>query len=134
MNALWIPELGGQMYAMSGMSTNLNLIANQTGRFRGMSSNISGEGFAGMHFMVEATNQAQFNAWTKQTKQSGKYLSKEVYAQLSQPSQDNPPATFTAAAPGLYDSIIDKYRSPATQFGNIRPSTIESAKDEGYSE
>ena len=50
MNSFWIPELGGQIYAMTGMSTELNLIANQTGTFTGRSANYSGEGFARMSF------------------------------------------------------------------------------------
>lgn len=120
MNALWIPELGGQMYAMSGMSTNLNLIANQPGRYQGMSSNISGEGFAGMRFTVKAVNQDHFAKWAKDTGRSGKYLSREVYQKLALPSENSRPITYTGAEPGLYDSIIDKYRSPDTQFGNIR--------------
>jgi cytochrome o ubiquinol oxidase subunit 2 len=52
MNSLWIPQLGGQIYAMSGMSTQLHLIANHAGSYNGSSANISGEGFAGMRFKV----------------------------------------------------------------------------------
>src|SRR4051812_24841774 len=35
MNSFWIPQLGGQMYAMAGMKTQLHLMANQTGDFNG---------------------------------------------------------------------------------------------------
>ena len=44
MNSFWIPELGGQVYAMAGMRSKLHLIANEVGEFRGSSANISGTG------------------------------------------------------------------------------------------
>ena len=50
MNSFWIPHLAGQIYAMPRMRTELNLIADQTGDFRGSSANLSGKGFSGMHF------------------------------------------------------------------------------------
>ena len=53
MNSFWIPQLGGQIYAMPGMSTKLHLIANEAGSYRGSSSNISGNGFAGMIFTAK---------------------------------------------------------------------------------
>jgi cytochrome o ubiquinol oxidase subunit 2 len=46
MNSFWLPELGGQIYAMPGMSTKLHLIADTEGSYRGSSANISGTGFS----------------------------------------------------------------------------------------
>ncbi|HSW71020.1 MAG TPA: ubiquinol oxidase subunit II, partial [Gammaproteobacteria bacterium] len=46
MNALHIPQLGGQIYAMAGMQTQLHLIADLPGRYRGLATNFSGEGFS----------------------------------------------------------------------------------------
>ena len=48
MNAFFIPRLGTQIYAMPGMVTKLNLIANHTGDYKGFASNYSGEGFSQM--------------------------------------------------------------------------------------
>ena len=53
MNSFWIPQLGGQIYAMPAMRSKLHLIANEEGTFRGCSSNISGKGFAGMVFTAK---------------------------------------------------------------------------------
>src|SRR5665213_829593 len=50
MNSFWIPSLGGQIMAMPGMTTQLNLLASSIGTFNGVSANISGAGFAGMAF------------------------------------------------------------------------------------
>src|SRR5580704_9505452 len=45
MNSFLIPELGGQIYAMAGMKTQLHLVADKPGNYSGFSSNFSGEGF-----------------------------------------------------------------------------------------
>lgn len=69
MNSFWIPELGGQIYAMAGMRTKLHLIANHIGSYRGVSANISGEGFAGMTFAAKASTQEEFDAWIQEVRE-----------------------------------------------------------------
>ena len=54
MNAFFIPDLGSMIYTMNRMATNLNLIADEPGEFLGLSTMFSGDGFADMHFNVEA--------------------------------------------------------------------------------
>ncbi|MDW2210586.1 ubiquinol oxidase subunit II, partial [Vibrio sp. 2025] len=54
MNAFFIPRLGTQIYAMPGMVTKLNLIANHEGDYKGFASNYSGEGFSQMKFTASA--------------------------------------------------------------------------------
>ncbi|MDE5037958.1 cytochrome ubiquinol oxidase subunit II, partial [Francisella tularensis subsp. holarctica] len=46
MNSVFIPELAGQIYAMTGMTTQLQLIAPHEGKYRGFSANYTGIGFA----------------------------------------------------------------------------------------
>ena len=67
MNAFFIPDLGSMIYTMNRMATDLNLIADKPGEFLGLSSMFSGDGFADMHFNVEAVPPDQFNAWVDQT-------------------------------------------------------------------
>ena len=112
MNSFWIPQLGGQIYAMSGMSTNLNLVANNPGIYRGVSANISGEGFAGMSFKVKATDRVGFNDWINEVRSKNNYLGKEAYDKLKLPSKNNPITTFANTEPFLYDTIVDSYMSP----------------------
>ncbi len=107
MNSFWIPQLGGQMYAMNGMRTKLHLIADEIGSYRGMSSNISGEGFSGMKFEAEASSEADFDAWVKNIQSSAGNLN---YEELSQASENNPVAYFRPP-PNLFDSIIMKFMS-----------------------
>jgi len=63
MNTFFIPQLGGQIYAMAGMRTQLHLIANEPGQFRGMSGNYSGHGFSNMKFIATASSNEDFERW-----------------------------------------------------------------------
>ena len=44
--SFWIPQLGGQKYAMSDMMTTLHLAADEPGEYMGRNANFSGKGFA----------------------------------------------------------------------------------------
>lgn len=114
MNSFWIPQLGGQIYAMTGMSTALHLVADEPGSYYGMSSNISGSGFAGMNFMTQATDREKFDKWVASAKQQYLYLDKAQYAQLSKPSRDVEPYVYSYVKNNLYQEIIDKYMEPGT--------------------
>lgn len=109
MNALWIPNLGGQMYAMNGMSTQLNLIANESGTYEGLSSNISGKGFAGMRFDVRAGDNTEFDQWVGAAKVSARDLGMSEYNELSEPSENVEPAYYVLRDQDLYYKIIDKF-------------------------
>lgn len=112
MNSFWIPELGGQIYAMPGMKTKLHLIASEIGSFRGSSANLSGVGFSGMRFIAKATSQEDFNRWVQSIKRSSKGLNKDTYNQLANPSKDNPVASYVLLENDLYDQIVMKYMKP----------------------
>ena len=109
MNSFWLPQLGGQVYAMSGMSSELHLMADEPGTYNGVSANISGEGFAGMKFVARATSETDFNMWVASVKQSSTSLSSDVYDELAKPSQNLPPIYYSSYEDGLYDTIVGKY-------------------------
>ena len=68
MNSFFIPALSGQIYAMAGMQTHLNILADNTGEFRGFSSNYSGYGFSQMRFKAHSVTQADFEQWVTAVK------------------------------------------------------------------
>lgn len=109
MNSFWIPRLGGQIYAMSGMSTKLNLIADDPGDYNGVSANISGEGFSGMNFIARATTEKEFNQWVKLVNRSDKFLSMDEYTRLSKPSKNVEPIYYGWKEDELYSRIVFKY-------------------------
>lgn len=115
MNSFWIPSLGGQVYAMSGMSTKLHLMAENVGDYKGVSANISGKGFAGMKFVAHAQTDKGFDAWLRSAKQSDKKLSEATYEELVKPTENVPVATYVLAEPDLYDTIVSKYMGHSAQ-------------------
>ena len=115
MNSFWIPALGGQIYAMPGMQTQLHLIANQTGTFKGLSANLSGEGFAGMTFSAISSTQDEFDEWVDSVKSSGDSLTRDKYIQLQKPSRDNTVQSYVLSDERLFNWIIMKYMMPQTE-------------------
>lgn len=112
MNSFWIPQLGGQVYAMSGMSMPLQLMADHPGNYRGVSANISGSGFANMHFNARATSDQDFTRWVKRASASRITLADETYRQLVQPASDTTERTYSHVPSGLYDAVVMKYLQP----------------------
>ncbi len=115
MNSFWIPQLGGQIYAMPAMKSKLHLIANEKGTFRGCSANISGEGFAGMTFTAKATSEDDFNKWVNSVRRSSKHLTLAEYEKLVKPSSYDPVVLYKLSAKDLFDQIIMKYNMPAQE-------------------
>ncbi len=109
MNSFWIPQLGGQIYAMPGMSTQLNLMADRMGVFNGSSANLSGRGFSDMRFKAIATNEAQFNNWTKVASVGLPLSYKQYTAVAALGRRDVEIKTYGKPDADLYDRIINKY-------------------------
>jgi cytochrome o ubiquinol oxidase subunit II len=111
MNSLWIPALGGQVYAMTGMTNRLHLLATEAGVYRGLSGNYSGEGFADMRFAVHALPQEEFDGWTQE--KSGRRLDWSVYQTLRAPGTTTP-EDYRIVEAGLYERIIMQFmQAPA---------------------
>ena len=112
MNALWIPQLGGQIYAMAGMRTRLHLIADTRGIYDGSSANYSGPGFAEMTFKVKAESAEDFARWVTTVKRSPNAMSSEVFDALLAPSINLPVQYFSSVAPNLFNHEIMKFMMP----------------------
>lgn len=109
MNSFFIPELGSQVYAMAGMQTQLHLIANRPGTYRGMSAAFSGPGFSDMHFDTVATDERGFAQWVSQAAASPLTLDKASYSALAKPSEKSPVRIYARVSPGLFDGIVNQY-------------------------
>jgi cytochrome o ubiquinol oxidase subunit 2 len=114
MNAFWIPQLGSQIYAMPGMSTKLNLIANRPGIFMGSSANLSGKGFAKMRFNTVAVSQLDFQKWLDAAKRSSP-LDWSTYQRLAKPSTSKQTNTYVLDDKELFHSVMMKYTGPGGQ-------------------
>ena len=125
MNSFWIPQLGGQIYAMSGMATQTYLMASGVGTYRGADSEINGAGYAQMVFTVKSVTQNDFNNWVTSVKQSSNStLDYATFKKLSQPSQNNPVAYYPSTQDDLFNTIVMQYLAhPSTSSGQIPAGT-----------
>lgn len=115
MNSFEVPELAGQIYAMPGMRTELNLMATRTGEFPGYSANYTGIGFAGMNFKAKVVSAEEYENWVKTSKKSENKLTQTNYDQLARQSENNPVAIYSDPADDLFYNIIMKYMMPMPQ-------------------
>ena len=116
MNSFWVPQLGGQIYAMPGMATQLNLVADRPGDFHGSSANISGKGFSRMDFTAHAGSEKGFQAWIKNAEQHPA-LTRQAYDKLAKPSEANKVAYYSSPESDLFNQVILKYIVPQTKTG-----------------
>lgn len=109
MSSFWVPNLGGQLYAMTGHVNQLNLIADEAGDYQGKSAEINGPGFAGMKFTTRVSSEQDFQAWVAETKRSSNVLDNTAYQKLVKPSEDNPQAVYSSVDNSLFAKAIAKY-------------------------
>jgi len=106
MQSLLIPQLAGQIYAMAGMKTQLNIASNKPGSFFGEETQFDGVGFQNQHFTVQALDAAGFARWLVETRAQRNKLDSAAYQTLSRRSTLPHPLAFAAVAPGLFDRIV----------------------------
>jgi len=108
MNAFYVPDLAGMIYAMPGMQTELNAVINQPGVFQGIASHYSGAGFSGMTFKFHGLSDAGFAAWVQKARQEGQPLTRAAYLRLAQPSERDPVQRFSSVEDGLYGKVLGR--------------------------
>ena len=112
MTAFFTPQLGSMIYTMNRMRTQLFLEAHEPGTFRGLATQLSGDGFADMHFEVVAKTSPEFYDWLGQARASGEDLTRERYIELSKQSIVKEPFTFKTVADDLFEKILDQTVPP----------------------
>ena len=129
-NVFFVPQLGSMIYAMNGMRTQLNLQADETGTFRGLSAHFSGDGFADMHFPVRAVRADEFATWVKATRGVGPTLDGAAYTALARQSTNLPPSTFGAVTPELFAQVVRQELAPGPGPETERGGAAEASKRE----
>ena len=113
MSAFYVPGLGGQIFAMAGMTTRLNLRADGPGEFTGRNMQYTGDGFPAQAFATRAVTPTEFDAWVAAAKQSPDALDPANFAALERPSRDAKPHYYSSVAPDLFGKVVAKYAPPA---------------------
>ncbi|MCR8995513.1 cytochrome aa3 quinol oxidase subunit II [Brevibacillus laterosporus] len=83
--SFWVPQLGGQKYAMADMVTTLHLAADVPGDYMGRNANFSGKGFAENTFNVEAITEAKYAKWVEEVKKTAEPLTEQKFNTLLEP-------------------------------------------------
>jgi cytochrome o ubiquinol oxidase subunit II len=105
MNSFFIPELGSQIYTMPGMTTQLNLQADKSGSYPGISAQFSGPGFSDMHFTVRAEPGEGFASWVAAARGHGAVLDGSAVSELLRPTRAGNEYTYASVAEDPFESI-----------------------------
>jgi cytochrome o ubiquinol oxidase subunit 2 len=130
LNTFFIPQLGGMIYVMNGMVTQLNLQADHPGEFYGRSGHFSGDGFSDMRFTTRAVPEAEFTRWVEGVRGGDQVLDRAAYDELMKQSIPNRPFTYRDVDPGLFAAVTTQRIPPAAgpRRGRGGPEIHEKAE------
>jgi cytochrome o ubiquinol oxidase subunit 2 len=106
MQSLFMPRLAGQIYAMNGMTTQLNFEITHPGAFGGENTQYNGDGFFKDKFSIQAVSSADFTKWVSQAQGNPATLDDRAYQTLSRQSVLATPLEFGHFEPDLFKNII----------------------------
>jgi cytochrome o ubiquinol oxidase subunit 2 len=110
MSAFFVPQWGSMIYTMNGMTSRLNLRVDQAGDYRGLASNLSGVGFADMHFKARAVSPEAFAQWVKSA--AGAPFDADAYKRLGKQGPAEP-IVQPLADDHLFEDIVSHKIPPA---------------------
>jgi len=106
MQSLLIPQLAGQIYAMPGMTTQLNLAASRPGTYRGENTQFNGAGFQNETFNVIALSPAEYAQWMEHVRATAHPLDAAANAELFRQSSPPQPIAFSSVPDRLFQHIL----------------------------
>ncbi|WP_417310462.1 cytochrome c oxidase subunit II [Devosia sp.] len=123
MQSLLIAPLTGQIYAMPGMTTQLNFEANRTGVAEGENTQFNGTSFGRQKFTVRAIEPDDYAAWAAQgggalTLDEATYSTLRERSVLADARTDlglaagTEPIVMTLGQADVFDQIVAKYKQP----------------------
>jgi cytochrome o ubiquinol oxidase subunit 2 len=112
MQSMLIPQLAGQIYAMPGMTTQLNLAASRAGVYRGENTQFNGPGFQNETFDVVALPESAYKRWRAYVAASAPPLDAAAYAALLRKSSPPQPLVYSPPPPGLFRHVISQVQEP----------------------
>ena len=117
MNSFMIPQLGGQIYSMPGMQSQLHLVADHEGLYDGYAVSFSGAGFSRMNFKARAVSDEAFNQWVRTVQSSSNPLDVAEYNRINKPSINDPVTQYSSVKDGLFQDIIMQFMIPGMRDG-----------------
>ncbi len=120
LNVFFVPQLGSQIYAMNGMTTEINLAADRPGTFLGIAAHFNGDGFSDMTFETQAVSASDFSLWVASAQAEGPPLDEAAYRALLPQSSNVAPYTYRTITPQLFDHIASGRLPPGEGPGFAR--------------
>ncbi len=117
MNSFYLPGIAGQIYAMAGMRTEMNLKTDRPDVTTGLNTMFSGGLFPDQHFEVNSMSRADFDKWVAHAQQTPKTLTLADYNALSAKRDTAPTLIYSGVVPGLFDKVIAKYMGAGDGMG-----------------
>ncbi|MCF1709423.1 cytochrome ubiquinol oxidase subunit II [Tabrizicola sp. J26] len=118
MQSFMVPALSGQIYAMPGMVTTQNLIADRTGVAEGRNMQFNGPDFAQQTVRTEVLTEGDWTDWMEAAA-SAPVLDVTSYAELARAGTIEDarlqfgiaegPIRLRLGAPDLFSTIVDRY-------------------------
>jgi cytochrome o ubiquinol oxidase subunit II len=105
MNSFFIPQLGSQIYTMAGMTTQLNLQADEAGTYAGISAQFSGPGFSDMRFRLVADSTESFASWVAGVRKGGGVLDSATFCELARPTTGGRELTYGSVADDPFERV-----------------------------
>jgi len=124
MNAFFIPRLGGMIYAMPRMQTQLSLLASEQGTYDGLSANYSGAGFSDMKFAARALSGPAFDAWIESARRSEARLDATTLTGLLAPGIQPVAKQYSAMDGDVFHAVLTaeaQQRLGATHLATADP-------------
>lgn len=133
MQSFFISALAGQIYAMPGMETRLNLLADRPGAAEGENTQYNGIGFAGQKFGLQALSKTDWQAWLARARATGMPLNAASYARLARrgslddarealaPAQNGGPLLFKLTQQDLFERIVHRYHQGKRVTARAQP-------------
>lgn len=106
MQSLMIPRLTGQIYAMAGMRTHLNLEASLPGVFPGANMQYNGNGFPRQSFAVVAVDPARFQHWMTGSARTAPKFGPSVRSLLAGRARVTTAPIYSHVPVGFFASVI----------------------------
>ena len=112
MQSMLIPRLAGQIYAMAGMTTQLNLAASRAGIYHGENTQYNGDGFPTDKFDVLAVPLADYDRWMAGVKASGRPLDAAASAELFHRASAPQPLIFSSVPNRFFQQVLAHAQEP----------------------
>ena len=136
MQSFLISSLAGQIYAMPGMTTQLNLLASKPLIMEGENTQYNGEGFTEQKFKAIALSPLDFERWVTNVRKKSIRLDKQTYGVLARRAtrtesfntlgtSEMPDKVlyFTLTEPNLFHQVVHRYHSPGGVSRELQPGS-----------